>query len=59
MMLAWILSPIGRRSSVAGALFAALGIAWLKGRTAGTAAWKAKRQAAKAKAITTSSEISA
>jgi hypothetical protein len=38
-------------------LFAAIGIAWLKGRAAGKAAWQAKRQAAKAKAITTSSEI--
>ena len=57
MMLAWILSPIGRWLSLVGAVFAALGIAWLKGRAAGKAAWQAKRQAAKAKAITTSSEI--
>ena len=57
MMLAWILSPFGRWLSVAGALFAAIGIAWLKGRAAGKAAWQAKRQAAKAKALTTSSEI--
>jgi hypothetical protein len=57
MMLAWILSPIGRWLSLAGGVFAALGIAWLKGRAAGKAAWQEKRQAAKAKAITTSSEI--
>ena len=54
MMLAWILSPIGRWLSLVGAVFAALGIAWLKGRAAGKAAWQAKRQAAKAKALTTS-----
>jgi hypothetical protein len=56
-MLAWILSPIGRWLSLVGAVFAALGVAWLKGRAAGKAAWHAKRQAAKAEAITTSSEI--
>ena len=57
MMLAWILSPLGRWLSLVGAVFVALGMAWLKGRAAGKAAWQAKRQAAKAKAITTSSEI--
>jgi hypothetical protein len=57
MMLAWILSPLGRWLSLLGAVFAAIGIAWLKGRAAGKAAWQAKRQAAKAKALTTSSEI--
>ena len=57
MMLAWILTPIGRWLSVAGALFAAIGIAWLKGRSAGKAALQARRQAAKTKAINTSSEI--
>jgi hypothetical protein len=56
MMLAWILSPLGRWLSLVGAVFAALGVAWLKGRAAGTAVWQARRQAAKAKAITTSSE---
>ena len=55
-MLAWILSPLGRWLSVASALFAAIGIARLKGRAAGKAAWQAKRQAAKVKAIITSSE---
>ena len=57
MMLAWILSPIGRWLSLVGAVFAALGVACSKGRAAGKAAWHAKRQAAKAEAITTSSEI--
>jgi hypothetical protein len=57
MMLAWILSPIGRWLSLVWAVLAALGIAWLKGRAAGKAAWHAKRQAAKAKALTTSSEV--
>ena len=41
MMLAWILSPIGRWLSLVGAVFAALGVAWLKGRAAGKAAWQA------------------
>jgi hypothetical protein len=57
MMLAWILSPIGRWLSFAGALVTAFGIAWLKGRAAGKAAWETRRHAAKAKALTTSSEI--
>ena len=57
MMLAWILSPLGRWLSVAGAVFATLGIVWLKGRAAGEAAWQAELQAAKANAITSSSEI--
>jgi hypothetical protein len=57
MMLAWILLPLGRWLSLVGALFTALGIAWLKGRAAGKSAWHAKRQSAKAKALTTSSEI--
>ena len=44
-------------AAISGAVLAALGIAWLKGRAAGKAAWEAKRQAAKAKAIKKSSEI--
>lgn len=56
-MLVWIISPIGRWLSFVGAVFAALGIAWLEGRAGGKAAWQAKRQAAKTKALTTSSEI--
>ena len=48
MMLAWILSPIGSVGCPSQApCLPLMGIAWLKGRTAGTAAWKAKRQAAK------------
>ena len=39
------------------ALIAALGIAWLKGRAAGKAAWAAKRQAARDMAIRQSGEI--
>ena len=58
MMLAWILSPIGRWLSLVGAVFAALGYCLAQGpggrqgRLGGT-----RRQAAKAKALTTSSEI--
>ena len=47
MMLAWILSPIGRWLSLVGAVFAAIGIAWLKGRAAGKAAWQAKTSSCK------------
>ena len=54
MMLAWILSPIGRWLSLVGAVFAALGIAWLRGRAAGKAAWEARRQAEKSKALNNS-----
>jgi len=57
MMLAWILSPISRWLSLVGAVFVALGIAWLKGRAAGKAAWETRRQAARTKALTKSSEI--
>ena len=39
------------------ALIAALGIAWLKGRAAGKAAWETKRQAARDRAIRHSGEI--
>ena len=52
MMLAWILSPIGRWLSLVGAVFAALGCCLAQGpgcrqgRLAGT-----RRQAAKAKAM--------
>jgi hypothetical protein len=57
MMLAWILSPIGRWLSLVGAVFAVLGVTWFKGRAAGRAAWETRRQAARTKALTTSSEI--
>jgi hypothetical protein len=39
------------------AAFAALGIAWLRGGAAGMAAWEAKRQTARGKAIRRSGEI--
>ena len=39
------------------ALIAALGIAWLRGRAAGSAAWQEKRQANRDKAIRKSGEI--
>jgi hypothetical protein len=57
MMLAWILSPIGRWLSLIGAVFAVLGVAWLRGRAAGRAAWAAKRDAARAKVLQHSQEI--
>lgn len=57
MMFSWVLSPIGRWLSLAGAVFATLGIAWLKGRAAGTAAWEEKRRAARDKARQQTSEI--
>ena len=42
---------------LAGGLAAALGIAWLRGRAAGKAAWEAKRQAVRDRAIRQSGEI--
>jgi hypothetical protein len=57
MMFSWILSPLGRWLSLAGAIVTALGIAWLKGRAAGKAAWEEKRRAAREKAIQQSTEI--
>ena len=32
MMFSWIFSPLGRWLSLVGAVFATLGVAWLKGR---------------------------
>ncbi len=46
----------GWAALVAG-LVAAVGIAWLKGRAAGRAAWQAKREAQRDKAIRQSGEI--
>ena len=57
MMFSWILSPLGRWLSLAGAVVAALGVAWLKGRAAGKAAWEEKRRAARDKAMQQSTEI--
>lgn len=42
---------------LAGAIVAALGVAWLRGRAAGKAAWEAKRQAARDKSMRQSGEI--
>ena len=42
---------------LAGAIVTALGIAWLRGRTAGRAAFEAKRQAVREKALRQSGEI--
>ena len=42
---------------LAAGIVAALGIAWLKGRAAGKAAWEAKRQAVRDRAIRQSGEI--
>jgi hypothetical protein len=56
-MLSWILSPLGRWLSLAGAVVATLGVAWLKGRVAGKAAWEQKRRAARDQAMKKSSEI--
>ena len=52
---AW--SRLSGWAALAAALIAALGIAWLKGRVAGKAAWEAKRQAARDRAIRQSGEI--
>ncbi len=57
MMFSWILSPLGRWLSLAGAIVATLGVAWLKGRAAGQAAWEEKRRAAREKAMQQSTEI--
>jgi hypothetical protein len=43
--------------ALAAAVLAALGIAWLRGRAAGKAAWEAKRQAARERATRQSGEI--
>ena len=57
MMFTWILTPLGRWLSLAGAVVATLGVAWLKGRAAGKAAWEEKRRAAREKAMQQSKEI--
>ncbi len=57
MMFSWILSPLGRWLSLAGAVVTALGVAWLKGRAASKAEWEEKRRAAREKAIQQSMEI--
>jgi hypothetical protein len=52
---AW--SRVSGWAVLAGGLAAALGIAWFKGRAAGKAAWEAKRQAVRDRAIQQSGEI--
>jgi hypothetical protein len=44
-------------AALTAAIFAAFGIAWLRGRSAGKAAWEAKRRVAREKALTTSGEV--
>jgi hypothetical protein len=52
---AW--SRLSNWAALAAGIVVALGIAWLKGRAAGKAAWEAKRQAARDRAIRQSGEI--
>ena len=52
---AW--SRLSGWAALATGILAALGIAWLKGRAAGKAAWEAKRQAERDRAIRQSGEI--
>jgi hypothetical protein len=52
---AW--SRVSGWAALAAGIVAALGIAWLRGRAAGKAAWEAKRQAVRDKAIRQSGEI--
>ena len=52
---AW--SRLSGWAGLVAALVAALGIAWLRGRAAGKAAWEAKRQAVRDRAVRQSGEI--
>jgi TP901 family phage tail tape measure protein len=52
---AW--SRLSGWAALAAGIVAALGIAWLRGRAAGKAAWEAKRQAARDRAVRQSGEI--
>ena len=52
---AW--SRLSGWAALAAGIVAALGIAWLRGRAAGKAAWEAKRQAARHRTIRQSEEI--
>jgi hypothetical protein len=52
---AW--SRVSGWAALVTALIAALGMAWLRGRAAGKAAWEAKRQAARDRAVRQSGEI--
>ncbi|MFM8747020.1 MAG: hypothetical protein ACKOED_10195 [Aestuariivirga sp.] len=51
---AW--SRLSGWAALVAALIAVLGIAWLRGRAAGKAAWEAKRQATRDRAIRQSGE---
>lgn len=52
---AW--SRVSGWAALVTALIAALGMVWLRGRAAGKAAWEAKRQAARDRAVRQSGEI--
>jgi hypothetical protein len=56
-MLTGLWSRVSGWAALAAGILAALGIAWLKGRAAGKAAWEAKRQAVRDRAIRQSGEI--
>jgi hypothetical protein len=56
-LLAAAWSRVSGWAALAAAIVAALGIAWLRGRSAGKAAWEAKRQAVREKALRTSGEV--
>ena len=50
-------SRVSGGAALVAAVLAALGVAWINGRAAGKAAWEAKRQAARDRAIRQSGEI--
>jgi hypothetical protein len=56
-MLSAAWSRLSGWAALAAAVLAAVGIAWLRGRAAGKAAWEVKRQAARERAIRQSGEI--
>ena len=56
-LLSGLWTRISGWAVLAGALVAALGIAWLRGRAAGKASWEAKRQQVREKAQRQSGDI--
>jgi hypothetical protein len=56
-MLTGLWSRVSGWAALAAGILAALGIAWLRGRAAGKAAWEVKRQAVRDRAIRQSGEI--
>jgi hypothetical protein len=56
-MLSAAWSRVSGWAALVAGILAALGIAWLRGRAAGKAAWEAKRQAVRDRAIRQSGEI--